>query len=277
MPELPEVEIMARNVDRWARGRVVERLTVFDATIFGAGQAPRDDLAGATVVGASRRAKWILVEMSRGVLLLHARMTGKLVRSRRPEHPAPRLVLALDNGEEVSFIDRRRLGTASWFPGSTASQVAGDLEAGPEPYPEPQSGSWWRERLAGARGAVKPALMQQRRVAGIGNILASELCFRARIDPSTPVPALTDAAYDALAAAFVPLVDDVLRTESGDEIDYLNEGGRVEDTVFVVYAREGRPCVTCGHEVARFVQSGRSTFWCPQCQAPSTANRRPLG
>lgn len=265
MPELPEVEIMARNADRWARGRRLTQLDVIDATIFGGGQVPGPELCGATVVGVRRRAKWILLGTSAGVLVLHCRMTGKLVREVRADHPAPRLVLELDNGGAVSFIDRRRLGTAEWVAGADLDSVAASVDAGPEPYPEPQDGAWWRARLVGARGAVKPALMQQRRVAGIGNILASELCFQAGVDPRTPVPDLSPEDYEAIAAAFVPLIDAVLAAEDADEIAYLNDGGRVEDTAFAVYAREGRPCVRCGAAIERFVQSGRATFWCPTC------------
>ena len=264
VPELPEVEIMVRNLARWVQDAVVVDVDLHDPALLGAG-AGVDALVGARVIAVARRAKLALIGTSTGVLSLHFRMTGKVVRSISSAHAAPRLTLSFDNGERVSFVDRRRLGQAQWVPGAEIDEVADALGAGPEPYPDVRTGDWWRERLAGLRGPIKPALMRPERVAGIGNILASEICHRAAIDPTRPVPAVEDEEWARLAQVVVPLIDATIQQESGDEIAYLNDGGRIEDTVFEVYGREGSPCHTCGEPIERFKQSGRSTFWCPGC------------
>ena len=265
MPELPEVEIMTRNLRRWAGGATLRSVTLTDPALLV--ESSRAAFSAAAHEGASvqriwRRAKYLCMQTSVGAWIFHFRMTGKLV----PSHLSSRerVRIEFDNGSSVSFSDRRRLGHVAFV--EDAAAFFETLALGPEPYPEGRDGAWWAARFEGLRQAIKPALLRQERVAGVGNILASELCFRARIDPRRAAREVVAASWERLSGEVVPLIDAVVAHEQGDEIAYLGDGGDVEDTVFDVYAREGRPCRVCGHAIERFVQAGRATFWCPRCQ-----------
>lgn len=266
MPELPEVEIMCRNLHRWAAGRRIAQLDVIDERALRGERTGWSSLEGARIERVQRRAKWMLIATDAGVVCVHFRMTGKIVRddgSRR----GTRLALLLDNGDRISFVDARCLGEWHWHPALSLDTLLEQMDAGPEPYPTPESASWWAARFAGAKGPIKPALLDGRRVAGIGNILASELCFRARVHPATPTAALSTTDWEAIAAAVVPLIDDVIAAEAGDEIAFLHGEGRDAPNPFAVYGRAGEPCPNCGDPIERTKQAARSTFFCSTCQS----------
>jgi len=259
MPELPEVEIMSRNLQRWVGGRKVEHLEVVDPRVV-AGGDPRLSI-GLKVCSAWRRGKYAILDLGdKGHLVFHFRMTGKVV----PRRPTGRARLWLRAGDrEIAFEDARCLGQIWW-------QSVGSLDAffaarglGPEPWPGAKEGEWWSARLQGLRGPIKPALMRQERVAGIGNILASEACWRASVSPMRPVPEVSEAQWSALAGAVHETIEHTLAAESGDEIVYVNQGG---EGSFSVYGRLGKPCARCGASIERMMQSGRATYWCPACQ-----------
>jgi formamidopyrimidine-DNA glycosylase len=268
MPELPEVEIMCRNLRRWAAGRRLLRVERVDPRL----PVELEALAGGTVEGVGRRGKLALIHVAGPapvVVLLHFRMSGKIVRE--DQQPAGgrrrtvRLRLELEGPGPRCLVldDSRCLARAEVL---AEAELAAALERrglGPEPWPTRREPSWWQERFAGARGAIKPALLQQHRVAGLGNIAASEALFDARISPFTPVPQLDAAAWARLAVAVPDFVDRVLDSESGDEIHLVQHGG---PNPFRVYGREGEPCGACGAPLQRAVQSGRASFWCPRCQ-----------
>lgn len=265
MPELPEVEIMTRNVDRWCRGKTLARAELLDPGLG-------IDLSG--VIGAQlgapvRRGKYLCLPLAGQLLILHFRMTGKVVVEADGPRPHARLRLHLGEGEgegaPIAFVDTRRLGCAWLIPAQEADAFFAAIPLGPEPWPEPRDGAWWQARLAGLRGPLKSALMNQRRVAGLGNIAASEICFRSRLDPRSPVPALGAADLEAVAQATPAFIGHVLAEESGPEIAYINES-RDAPNPFAVYAREGERCVRCVGTVRRIVQAGRATFFCPGCQ-----------
>ncbi|MCB9744337.1 MAG: hypothetical protein H6740_17195 [Alphaproteobacteria bacterium] len=267
MPELPEVEIATRNVRRWTRGRRLRRLELLDPRLVVEATRPPEALAGAQVLGCRRRAKYLILETDLADLVWHFRMTGKLV----PDRPGgrTRARLHLDEGDPIAFKDSRCLGELWLLPPGEALPWLQATALGPEPFPEPQPGEWWAARLAGLRGALKPALMRQDRIAGLGNIAASEICWRARLDPQRPCPTLDAPAHAALAREASAFLHEIVALEAGDEIAYLNDGPRDAPNPFAIYGREGEPCPRCGAPVRRFPQAGRSTFWCPPCQRSS--------
>jgi len=275
MPELPEVEIMARNLDRWTAGRVLTGVTVVDERVDSGGVVAWSAGAAGQTVGRSwRRAKYAVTEVGSRVLVLHFRMTGKVVAAEPGTRKAERLVLHLatqaGRPDAVVFDDARHLGNAwvrpregldTWF-----SQ---DRKLGPEPWPMRRTAAFWHHQLGHTRRPVKVALMHQESIAGIGNILASEVLWRARIDPKRPARDLTTADWERVADAVAGVVDDTLARDSGDEIAYVNSRGgstRGVASPFSVYRCEGQPCPRCAAPVERFKQSGRSTFWCATCQ-----------
>ena len=200
-----------------------------------------------------RRAKYLCMQTSVGAWIFHFRMTGKLV----PSHLASRerVRIEFDNGSSVSFSDRRRLGHVAFV--EDAAAFFETLALGPSRTPRHATAPVWprASKDYGKRSSLRCCA----RSASRANILASELCFRARIDPRRAAREVVAASWERLSGEVVPLIDAVVAHEQGDEIAYLGDGGDVEDTVFDVYAREGRPCRVCGHAIERFVQAGRAT------------------
>lgn len=282
MPELPEVECFTRDLARWTGGAILERVDVPDPRVLsGVEPGGLEILRGGRPGRCWRRAKWSVVEVQpRGAaptqaLLLHYRMTGKPVLEDGAPGRKVRLRLHLRPGGEagasrvdepervVAFDDSRCLGEVHLLPLADLPAFFEARRLGPDCWPERRPGSWWAERLGDSRRPLKVALLDQHRVAGVGNIGASEACFRARLDPRGPARSLPDAAWEALAEAVPAWVEATLAEELGQEIHFVTAGG---SNPFLVYGREGEPCAACGDPVARFVQAQRSTFWCPSCQ-----------
>ncbi len=245
---------MTRNLRDWV-GEGPLRLELQDPRLL-KGPLPAEPQA---VRRVWRRAKYCIVERERDAWVLHFRMTGKVVLPR--QGGKLRAVLSTPT-QSVYFLDARCLGDLHVMPLSALPGFLESKRLGPEPFPERRPGDWWRARFAGLRGAIKPALMRQDRIAGLGYIAASEICFRAGIDPRRPTPQVQ--RWDALAAEAWAFLHDVIGQESGPEIHYVNESGA--ENPFLVYGRAGQGCPRCGKLVLRFVQSGRSTFACAGCQ-----------
>ncbi|MDP6932901.1 MAG: DNA-formamidopyrimidine glycosylase family protein, partial [Myxococcota bacterium] len=187
VPELPEVEIMAENARRWSQGRVLVDVEVRDHRIR-AGQIDPRELNGAVFGQAYRRGKYLVLPLGERAMVFHFRMTGKLV----PFEPGRRARLLLHLPERsLAFVDSRCLGQV-WV------LSVMDLEAffvgrrlGPEPFPEQRDGAWWCAVMQGLTGPLKNSLMRQDRVAGLGNIAASEVCWRAQLHPEVPTHELS--------------------------------------------------------------------------------------
>jgi formamidopyrimidine-DNA glycosylase len=260
VPELPEVEIMTRNTRRWLSGQTLVSLDVLDDKLLSSVSAAT--LSGMEIGEARRRGKYLCLPVGEQVLILHFRMTGKVVLETTPRrYVRARLRTA---AHTVAFMDTRRLGCAWILPATGLSAFFEAIPLGEEPWPMVRNAEWWAARLAGIRSAIKPAMLRQERIAGLGNIAAAEICHRAKLHPARLVPSLTSADYAAIATATPAFIDQVLAVESGPEIHYVNEGAATP-APFLVYGRQGEGCA-CGGTVARTVQSGRATFFCPACQ-----------
>lgn len=245
---------MVRNVSRWAGGLRFCEVERRDLSLT----AGCELATGGTLDRAWRRAKYAVLDVCGdrpGHLVFHCRMTGQLVRSAK----TMRLVMHFPGGVQVGFTDVRRLGDVWWIEAGALDAFFAARNLGPEPWPEVRDGAWWAERLRGLRGALKPALMRQNRVAGLGNIAGSEVCWLAGISPKRPVPELSAADYDALAMAVPAFIERTLAAEDGQEIQFVQHGG---EGSFSVYGRAGEPCPRCGQAIERIVQSGRATFYC---------------
>ncbi len=275
MPELPEVEIAARNLRRWGVGRRIAAAFADAAArrIFrpASPRAFAAALPGARIAAVERRGKQLLVslESPRGPvgLLSHLGMTGKWLR-REPGEADPthsRARLRLDDGGVLHYRDPRLFGRLRIVPGARFEDVPEVAALGPDPLADGID----VPRLAGAlsrtRRPVKVALLDQRLLPGVGNIQASESLFRARIDPRRRASSLSAAEVRRLARSVVESVREAIAREDGPEVSYVEEPGAPNP--FLVYAREGEPCPRCRRgRIRRIVQAQRSTFSCPRCQ-----------
>ncbi|HMO06980.1 MAG TPA: bifunctional DNA-formamidopyrimidine glycosylase/DNA-(apurinic or apyrimidinic site) lyase [Paracoccaceae bacterium] len=282
MPELPEVETVRRGLVPVLEGHRIARAEVRRPDLrwpFPPRMAER--LTGATVMAVRRRSKYLLADLSTGeVLLVHLGMSGRMLVSGAmlgeflhggpPAAPHDHVVLHIEGGARVTFNDARRFGAMDLMPQGQEDRHPLLAHLGPEPLGNGFSESGLAARLAGRRTPVKAALLDQTVVAGLGNIYVAEALFRAGISPrrlagnlgprriSRLVPAIRDVLAEAIAAGGSSLRD---YRQADGELGYFQHA-------FRVYGREGQPCATpgCGGAVARIVQSGRSSFYCPRCQ-----------
>ena len=206
MPELPEVEIMTRAASRWLRGRRVAAAEVNDPRVLLATPADVPEvwrrLETARFEGATRRAKHMLLHFDAADIAVHFRMTGKWVRRDRSTEERPlRFALVLDDGATMGLEDARRLGEVRVFAPGGATRWVETLGLGPDAYPGMLGGEVWAERLGTHRGPLRGAMLDGGRVAGIGNILASEICFEAAVSPIRPAASLTAAEWGRIATA----------------------------------------------------------------------------
>jgi len=281
MPELPEVEVLARHLRPVLRGKTIRKIQVRRAKILRptSEQKLRRTLLGAKFTGLARRGKYLLFELDsknpreKIMLLGHLGMTGKMFVARKSE-PLPKHAAAVfDLGaENFVFEDTRYFG-----------RLTLDLSAvdklGPEPLGENFSAeNFWHE-LKRSRQPVKVKLLDQSLVAGVGNIYASEALFRAKISPKLAANKLTLAQAGKLRVAVREILAEAIDCGStvplnfgAGKTDGLFYFGRAADAPdyyeerLCVYDRAGKPCVICGTAVGRIVQAARSTFFCPRCQ-----------
>lgn len=259
MPELPEVEVAARRVRAAIEGRSIERLQLLHPSLARV-MPPRDvgALVGRRVVAVRRVGKHQLLDLDDGSHLeVHFRMNGDwwIGSPRDPLPPHARAVLDLDRGTRVVLVDSRALATITRRvePSRAVQQMGVDLT-----HPDADLAAA-HATLATRRTPIKPLLLDQRVLAGVGNIYAAEALWRAQIDPRVPASSLGPRRRARLFDA----VRDVMR-------DALRDPGRYQDDEalerFRVYDREGEPCTRCGTRIRRITQAGRSTYFCPRCQ-----------
>ena len=282
MPELPEVETVRRGIERRAVGRVIERVEVFhERTVRRQGrEAIIDGLTGTRLVAARRRGKYLLCDLdSGGVLMMHLRMSGRVLvvdaGTARPPHTHVVMHLSPDaNGmrHEMWFVDPRTFGEVVVFDRDDEASVAPELaRLGPDPIVDGLDEATLAAILRGRRGNLKALLLDQHRIAGIGNIYADEILHRARLRHHR-LPSRLDAPTRRrlLAAIHFVLRDAVAKGGSTlDDTQYVGIDGEPGwfQTEHRVYDRAGQRCLTCRNaNIVRRVVAGRSTCFCPRCQ-----------
>lgn len=276
MPELPEVEFAKRKLGRWAIGRRIERARVDPKGryVFRPARPAQVEraLAGERFEKVERVGKNLLITLAgsgRKGVLSHLGMTGKWAR-RAASEPAPRfsrLRLELDDGSALHYCDSRLFGRFRLVPGARFEELPEVRALGPDPLDEGIDPRRLAAQLARRRVAVKPTLMDQRILAGVGNIQASEALWRAKIDPRRRADRVTLAEARRIAKGVLDTIRATLRAQGdGDEITYVEEPGG--GNPFSVYGRKGEPCRRCRKgRIERVVQAGRSTYFCPACQS----------
>jgi len=273
MPELPEVETIRRHLAPHVEGRTLQRLEVLDErwTRPLAGREVADAVEGRAVARLGRRGKYLVWELSQDVFLLqHLRMTGTLLID--PPGGAGGLeytrVWFRLGDHDLAYTDPRRFGTGELALGGDALDAFFAARLGPEPFDEAFTGAYLHALAKTSRAPVKAFLLDQRRVAGVGNIYADEALFRARIHPLRPANRLTRPQAQALRDAVVESL--ALGIESrGASIDDFRDPDGVAGTFqdrFLVHLREGEPCTRCGTTVRKLRTAGRGTYVCERCQ-----------
>lgn len=275
MPELPEVEVCRRQLTRWATGRTLDAVVVVDrAVVRGTlstkpsdalpdGTARLEALVGLTAGEPSRYGKRLGWAFGDAGLLCHLGMTGHWVR-RPASDGAPDLArLGLVFGDDtVWYLDGRRFGCVVPV---EAREIDERLRAntGPDAVLDPLGPEELQARVT-SKKALKVALMDQDRLAGLGNIHASEACFRAKISPRRPANGLSTAEWARLAAAITDQLTYAIDAESATEdMLYVNLGG---PNPFAVYKKAGEPCPRCRAPIVAEDHAGRTTYWCERCQ-----------
>jgi formamidopyrimidine-DNA glycosylase len=279
VPELPEVETIRRQLAPLVERRVLARLQIADPRwclplVPG---AIVDAVQGRRVERLARRGKYLVWELrDEAFLIMHLRMTGTLLYDPPPGTPYERVRFALDDGHELRFCDPRRFGTGELAMGTPARDAFFDARLGLEPLDGELTGAALRHMARGRRAPVKAFLLDQRRIAGVGNIYADEALFRARIHPLRPAGALTGRQWDALADAVRETLLAGLAAGGATIDDFRNaEGvaGGFQDE-FLVHRRQGDSCPVCGTPVVKFVAGGRGTYACERCQPRPRVRRR---
>src|SRR6266516_6503758 len=273
MPELPEVETIRLALEPHLVGRRFEQVEIHDPRLVRPFEptAVAAELEGERVEALDRRGKYLIVRFESGrVLLIHLRMTGSLrhgAAGSLADDPHRRAVVKLDDGSEVAYRDVRRFGT--WHllePEDVDEYLAQRL--GREPLERTFTARRLAERLEGRRAPVKAALLDQRTVAGLGNIYVDEALWRARLHPLRPAGELTSDELGRLTRGIKEALRAGLARQGSTLRDYrLPDGGQGGmQHEFKVYGRGGEPCDRCGTPIAKTQVGGRGTWFCPTCQ-----------
>ncbi len=273
MPELPEVETIRRRLAPVIEGATIARAEILDARLTRPVEpdAVANALVGERIASVERRGKYLLWRLESGrVLVVHLRMTGSLrhaVRGTLPDDAHRRATLELDSGTDLAYRDVRRFGTWELL---DQDHVRPYLAArlGPEPLARSFTANRLARLLDGRRAPVKAFLLDQRRIAGIGNIYADESLWRARIHPRRPAGDLDEAEVVRLHRALRAVLRRGIDLQGSTLREYStpdgSSGGMQHE--FHVYGRSGEPCDRCATLIDRIVVGGRGTWFCPECQ-----------
>jgi formamidopyrimidine-DNA glycosylase len=282
VPELPEVETIRRQLAPLVEGRTLAQIEILDGR-WSRPLAPvelEDALRGRRIESLGRRGKYLAWSFSEDVFLAqHLRMTGALLYEPDPEpaHVRVRMELRAESRKPRRLVitDPRRFGTGELLLGADALEAFFAARLGLEPLDERFTAEHLRRLARGRRGPIKGLLLDQRQIAGVGNIYADEALFRAHIHPLRPAGRLSGAQYgelhEAILAALTAGID--ARGASIDDFRHVDGLRGAFQDEFLVHRREGEACARCGSTIAKMVVAGRGTYVCERCQ-PRPRRRR---
>jgi len=281
MPELPEVETVRRGIDERVVGRLITKVEVGrERSVRRVGrEAVIHGLTGTTMLNARRRGKYLLCDLDSGdEVMIHLRMSGRVLvepaGTKRPPHTHVVLTLAPRNGvvDEMWFVDPRTFGEVVVFDPTRTAEVLPELaRLGPDPITDEFNAEVLANQLKGKRGALKPLLLNQHVVAGVGNIYADEVLHRSKLRWDRTADSLSRKQVALLAASIVEILTEAIAAGGSTLVDtqYVDIEGNVGSFQenHRVYGRVGQGCLTCGKtSIRKVVVAGRSTSFCPRCQ-----------
>ncbi len=270
MPELPEVETTVRGLARYLEGQRIARVQLNRPDLRR--PFPPDlvqALTGAQVTGLGRRAKYGLIHVDRGqTMVFHLGMSGRWRIEPEELGKHDHLVLETGAGHRLSLCDPRRFGSVDLIDTAAIESWAPFAAMGPEPVGDALDAAHLRKALAGRSAAIKLMLLDQRIVAGLGNIYVCEALFRAGIDPRKPAGHVSSAALARLVPQIKGVIAEAIEAGGSTLRDYAQPDGQLGyfSKRFDVYDREGQDCTRCGKPVMRIAQGGRSSWYCAKCQ-----------
>jgi formamidopyrimidine-DNA glycosylase len=277
MPELPEVETIRRQLAPYVEGRTLERVRILDPRWTRPDSPARveRELRGAVIERLERSGKYLVWRLSGDRhLLMHLRMTGGLLIDPLVEPAHTRVRFWLNGGRRLEYVDPRRFGTGHLLHGSAACDGYLEQRVGVEPLTAEFTTEHLFRLTRGRRAPIKAFVLDQRRIAGVGNIYADEALFRAGIHPLRPAGRLTRAQVERLRAG----IDESLRAgidakgASIDDFRHIDGArGSFQDR-FLIHRRAGEPCPRCGTLVRKIVAAGRGTYVCERCQSRPRAH-----
>jgi formamidopyrimidine-DNA glycosylase len=285
MPELPEVETLRRQLAPLVEKRTLQRVEILDAR-WSSPLAPdelADALTGHRVQRLERRGKYLVWVLDGGIFLVqHLRMSGVLLHDPSTDPPHTRVRMQLAGGargrpasSRVVISDTRRFGTGQLVVGARALEEFFAARLGREPFDPHFTGAYLCSRLRGRTAPIKSALLDQRVVAGVGNIYADEALFRAQVHPARPAGRLTPGQYESLRMGVIDALAagiDARGASIDDFRDVDGVRGSFQDR-FLVHRRAGEPCPRCGTPIVKLVVGGRGTYVCEHCQPPPRVRR----
>ncbi|MFZ5597768.1 MAG: bifunctional DNA-formamidopyrimidine glycosylase/DNA-(apurinic or apyrimidinic site) lyase [Bacillota bacterium] len=273
MPELPEVETIRRTLEQRVAGLVITDVNLITPKIIKS-PSPQSFIKGITgkkIKKLGRRGKYLMMHLSGNkTLLIHLRMTGRLVYTPPDTHPArhTHAVFTLDNGYSLHFTDVRQFGRMILADTDRVNTLPGLRDLGLEPLGKEFTRDFFKKGLKGRRAKIKSLLLDQTFIAGLGNIYADEALHRARINPekiaSTLSPRETARLYLAIKEVLAEGIAN-RGTSFRDYVDGMGKTGSNQETLRV-YNREGKPCLNCTKPIVRIKLGGRSSYYCPTCQ-----------
>ncbi len=279
MPELPEVETIRRQLAPHLEGRTVTVAEILDARWTRPtppGEIERA-LSGARIEGVERAGKYLIwVLAGDRHLLIHLRMTGTLLFNPDSEPPHTRVRFALDDGHRVAYVDPRRFGTGHLLTGRATREAYLAERLGPEPLTPAFTTDYLRSAARGRTAPVKAFILDQRRIAGVGNIYADEALFRAGVHPLRPAGRLTAAQWELLREGIEQALGAGIEAKGASIDDFRHvDGARgsFQDR-FLVHTRAGEPCPRCDAPIRKIVVGGRGTYVCEHCQQRPRMRRR---
>lgn len=273
MPELPEVETIRRSLEEKIKGKTLVGVEVFLEKMFkGPDSAdPGSEINGRKINSIERRGKYLIIHLTGSMaMVIHLRMTGQLMYCTPEQDKAKHthVVFHLNDKCELRFVDQRQFGKVQLVREKELAQISGLKSLGVEPFSSEYTREWFKKELRNRRTKIKPLLLDQTFVAGIGNIYADEALFRAKVNPERVAATLTPREASNVFIAIREVLEEGIENKGTSIKDYVDGEGHQgsNQNNLRVYGRDGEPCVKCGKLIEKKSIGGRSSHFCPKCQ-----------